>query len=111
MRGWQAGGGARLTGQSVLALCAALSCGPGVAGALGGSPQPPLKAVVSAHYHVPSGCHVHLAVMARNRLLCPCREVKNSWSTHWGERGYFRVSRNVRHACGVPADAAYALVS
>jgi hypothetical protein len=45
------------------------------------------------------------------RLLLPRREVKNSWSTHWGDRGYFRVSRDVRHACGVPADAAYAVVA
>ncbi|EFN54048.1 hypothetical protein CHLNCDRAFT_136123 [Chlorella variabilis] len=38
-------------------------------------------------------------------------EVKNSWSTHWGEKGYFKVSRTVNHACGVPADAYYAVVA
>lgn len=37
-------------------------------------------------------------------------EVKNSWSTHWGEAGYFRVARD-NHACGTASDAVYAVVA
>jgi cathepsin L len=38
-------------------------------------------------------------------------QVKNSWSTHWGDGGYFKVARDVRHACGVASDASYAVVA
>ena len=37
-------------------------------------------------------------------------EVKNSWSTHWGDQGHFKVLRD-GHACGVASDAAYAVVA
>ena len=34
--------------------------------------------------------------------------VRNSWSDHWGDAGYIKVSRD-NHGCGVPADAVYAV--
>ncbi|KAL4421808.1 hypothetical protein ABPG77_001597 [Micractinium sp. CCAP 211/92] len=36
-------------------------------------------------------------------------EVKNSWSDHWGDGGYFKVSVD-NNACGVTTDAVYAMV-
>lgn len=36
-------------------------------------------------------------------------EVKNSWSDHWGDGGYFKVSVD-NNACGVTTDAVYAVV-
>jgi len=36
-------------------------------------------------------------------------EVKNSWSTHWGDGGYVRIAR-ARGGCGVPTAAVYAVV-
>lgn len=39
-----------------------------------------------------------------------CREVKNTWSTYWGEAGYFKVARD-NHACGTASDAVYAVVA
>lgn len=27
--------------------------------------------------------------------------IKNSWSTDWGENGYFRINRNVDNSCGI----------
>lgn len=49
---------------------------------------------------------------ARSLLSAPsrpaCREVKNSWSTHWGDGGYFRVLRDA-HACGAASDVYYAV--
>ncbi|KAL6782370.1 hypothetical protein ACKKBG_A06525 [Auxenochlorella protothecoides x Auxenochlorella symbiontica] len=32
--------------------------------------------------------------------------IRNSWSDHWGDAGYVKVSRD-RHGCGAPADAMY----
>ena len=36
--------------------------------------------------------------------------IKNSWSEHWGEEGYFRLARNENNMCGVASDATYAEV-
>ena len=49
-------------------------------------------------------------------LNCPpClptnRIIRNSWSTQWGEGGYFKVSRDVAKACGTASDAYYAVVA
>eukprot|EP00889_Picochlorum_renovo_P005692 jgi/Picre1/32722/NNA_008067.t1 len=35
--------------------------------------------------------------------------VKNSWSEHWGDEGYVKISRN-NHGCGASTDAIYAVV-
>lgn len=35
--------------------------------------------------------------------------IKNSWSEHWGDKGYVKISRN-NHACGASTDAIYAVV-
>ena len=35
--------------------------------------------------------------------------LRNSWSEHWGAKGYIKISR-ARHACGVTADPVYAIV-
>lgn len=35
--------------------------------------------------------------------------VKNSWSTHWGDGGYFKVSRD-NHGCGASTDAIFAVL-
>ena len=35
--------------------------------------------------------------------------LRNSWSTYWGEKGYFRVVRGERD-CGVTTDAGYPVV-
>lgn len=35
--------------------------------------------------------------------------IKNEWSSHWGDKGYMRMSRD-NHGCGVVSDAAYAIV-
>ena len=35
--------------------------------------------------------------------------VKNSWSTHWGDNGYVKISRK-NHGCGASTDALYAVV-
>ena len=36
--------------------------------------------------------------------------IKNSWSEHWGEEGYFRLARNENNMCGVASRATYAEV-
>lgn len=37
--------------------------------------------------------------------------VRNSWGTHWGEDGYFKLERNVKHTytgkCGIAMEASY----
>jgi cathepsin L len=35
--------------------------------------------------------------------------IKNSWSDHWGDKGYIKVSRD-NHGCGASTDALYAIV-
>jgi len=35
--------------------------------------------------------------------------IKNSWSIHWGDRGYVKVARS-GHGCGASTDALYAIV-
>jgi Papain family cysteine protease/Cathepsin propeptide inhibitor domain (I29) len=35
--------------------------------------------------------------------------IKNSWSDHWGDEGYIKVSRD-NHGCGASTDALYAIV-
>jgi len=36
--------------------------------------------------------------------------VKNSWSTHWGDNGYVKMSRNRNNNCGIATQATYPLV-
>lgn len=37
--------------------------------------------------------------------------VRNSWSTNWGERGYFKLERNLKNTntgkCGIAMDPTY----
>ena len=64
----------------------------------------------------PLMCPCHHAHLPACLPACPparppaCREVKNSWSTHWGDGGYIKVARDNR-GCGVPSDAVYAVVA
>ena len=34
--------------------------------------------------------------------------IKNSWSKHWGDEGYVKISR-VNHGCGASTDALYVI--
>jgi len=36
--------------------------------------------------------------------------VKNSWSTHWGDKGYIKMARNRNNNCGIATQATYPLV-
>jgi len=36
--------------------------------------------------------------------------IKNSWSTQWGEQGYFRLARNAGNKCGVATSATYPII-
>jgi cathepsin L len=36
--------------------------------------------------------------------------VKNSWSTHWGDKGYIKMARNKNNNCGIASQANYPLV-
>eukprot|EP00123_Amoebidium_parasiticum_P015299 comp22882_c0_seq1/m.36152 comp22882_c0_seq1/g.36152 ORF comp22882_c0_seq1/g.36152 comp22882_c0_seq1/m.36152 type:complete len:557 (-) comp22882_c0_seq1:489-2159(-) len=37
--------------------------------------------------------------------------VKNSWSTYWGEMGYFRIARNRDNHCGIASEVAYPVIA
>lgn len=39
-----------------------------------------------------------------------CYQVKNSWSTHWGENGYVKISQK-NNLCGVATAAVYPVLA
>ena len=49
-------------------------------------------------------------MLTRRTLGWGFRLVKNSWSTYWGEMGYFRIVRNRSNHCGIAQSAVYAVM-